>query len=90
MYAHPNVLVDTRWLADHLDDPTVRVVEVDMSPDPYQDAHIPGAVFWHIPTEPLSRQMSCDRSTKLKASPKTKRSSPTARLVPDQPLSVLS
>lgn len=47
-YAHPEVLVDTQWLMDRLHDPTVRVVEVDMSPEPYKDAHIPGAVFWNI------------------------------------------
>ncbi|HCF27274.1 MAG TPA: sulfurtransferase [Cyanobacteria bacterium UBA11049] len=47
-YAHPEVLVDTKWLMDRLNDPTVRVVEVDMSPEPYKDAHIPGAVFWNI------------------------------------------
>ena len=47
-YAHPEVLVDTQWLMDHLNDPTVRVVEVDMNPEPYKDAHIPGAVFWNI------------------------------------------
>jgi len=47
-YAHPNVLVDSQWLREHLSDATVRVVEVDMSPEPYQNAHIPGAVFWNI------------------------------------------
>ena len=47
-YAHPEVLVDSQWLLDHLTDSTVRVVEVDMSPEPYKDAHIPGAVFWNI------------------------------------------
>ncbi|MEM8615206.1 MAG: rhodanese-like domain-containing protein, partial [Cyanobacteria bacterium P01_H01_bin.105] len=47
-YAHPDVLVDTQWLMTHLNDPMVRVVEVDMSLDPYQDAHIPGAIFWNI------------------------------------------
>lgn len=47
-YAHPEALIDTQWLADHLNDSNLRVVEVDMSPDPYQDAHIPGAVFWNI------------------------------------------
>lgn len=52
-YAHPEVLVDTQWLMDHLNDPTVRVVEVDMSPEPYKDAHIPGAVFWNIFTDLL-------------------------------------
>ncbi|WP_293352066.1 MULTISPECIES: sulfurtransferase [unclassified Microcoleus] len=47
-YTHPEVLVDTQWLMDRLNDPTVRVVEVDMNPEPYKDAHIPGAVFWNI------------------------------------------
>jgi thiosulfate/3-mercaptopyruvate sulfurtransferase len=53
-YAHPEVLVDSQWLMDHLNDPTVRIVEVDMSPDPYQGAHIPGAVFWNVLTDLLS------------------------------------
>jgi thiosulfate/3-mercaptopyruvate sulfurtransferase len=47
-YAHPEVLVDTQWLADHLDDPSLRVIEVDMNPDLYQNNHIPGAVFWNV------------------------------------------
>lgn len=47
-YAHPEVLVDSQWLMERLSAPTVRVVEVDMSPEPYKDAHIPGAVFWNI------------------------------------------
>ena len=44
-YAHPDVLVDTQWLEDHLHDPNLRILEVDMSPDLYEKAHIPGAVF---------------------------------------------
>lgn len=47
-YAHPEVLVDTQWLADHLDDPSLRVIEVDMNPDLYQNNHIPEAVFWNV------------------------------------------
>jgi thiosulfate/3-mercaptopyruvate sulfurtransferase len=47
-YAHPEVLVDTQWLMEHLQDPTVRILEVDMSPERYQEAHIPGAIFWNI------------------------------------------
>lgn len=42
------VVVDTQWLNDRLHDPNVRIVEAEMSPDHYQDAHIPGAVFWNI------------------------------------------
>lgn len=47
-YAHPEVLVDTQWLASRLNDANVRVVEVDTSPDAYKNTHIPGAVFWNI------------------------------------------
>ncbi len=52
-YAHPEVLVDGAWLADHLDDPLVKVVEVDLDPSKYEEGHIPGAVFWHGITDLL-------------------------------------
>ncbi len=42
-------LVDQRWLADHLSDPRVRVVEVDAAA--YDDWHIDGAVLWNIYTD---------------------------------------
>jgi len=45
---HPEIVVDTQWLNDHLHNPQVRIVEVDMSPKPYKNAHLPGAVFWDI------------------------------------------
>jgi thiosulfate/3-mercaptopyruvate sulfurtransferase len=57
-YAHPEVLVDTQWLMDHLNNPMVRVVEVDMSPEPYKDAHIPGAIFWSIFADLLKPDLS--------------------------------
>ncbi|MEM1254500.1 MAG: sulfurtransferase [Cyanobacteria bacterium P01_H01_bin.21] len=47
-YTYPDVLIDTQWLADHLDDPNVRIVELAMSPEVLKDNHIPGAVFWGI------------------------------------------
>jgi thiosulfate/3-mercaptopyruvate sulfurtransferase len=43
-YAHPDVLVSTEWVADHLQDPTVRVVESNEDPLLYSSGHIPGAV----------------------------------------------
>jgi thiosulfate/3-mercaptopyruvate sulfurtransferase len=52
-YAHPEVLVNTQWLLEHLNHPQVRIVEVDTSPQLYKDAHIPGAVFWNIFTDLL-------------------------------------
>ncbi|MEO1390834.1 MAG: sulfurtransferase [Cyanobacteria bacterium J06634_6] len=52
-YAHPEVLVSTQWLSDHLHDDNLQVVEVEMTPASHQSAHIPGAVFWHIPADLL-------------------------------------
>lgn len=45
-YAHPEVLVEPQWLLEHLDNPNVRVVETDLSPQAYNSGHLPGAVFW--------------------------------------------
>jgi thiosulfate/3-mercaptopyruvate sulfurtransferase len=39
-----DVLVDTDWVEQHLDDDSVRIVEVDENPALYADAHIPGAI----------------------------------------------
>lgn len=48
-YAHPEVLVSTDWLAQHLDDPRVRVLESDEDVLLYDMGHIPGAlkIDWH-------------------------------------------
>jgi len=48
-YANPDVLVDTAWVAAHLDDPQVRLVESDEDVLLYEIGHIPGAVKldWH-------------------------------------------
>jgi thiosulfate/3-mercaptopyruvate sulfurtransferase len=43
-YAHPEVLVDTDWVAGHLEDPDVRIVESDEDALLYETGHIPGAV----------------------------------------------
>lgn len=50
-YAHPEALVRTDWLAHHLDDGTVRVVEVDEDTSAYERDHIPGAVGWNWATD---------------------------------------
>jgi thiosulfate/3-mercaptopyruvate sulfurtransferase len=39
-----DVLVDTEWVDDHLDDDGLRIVEVDENPALYAEAHIPGAI----------------------------------------------
>ena len=43
-YANPEVLVTTDWLADHLDEPGIVVVESDEDVLLYETGHIPGAV----------------------------------------------
>lgn len=70
-YAHPGMLVSTDWLAEHLDDPDVVVVESDEDVLLYETGHIPDAVKidWHadlndpvvrdyLDTESFSRLMS--------------------------------
>lgn len=39
-YGHPDSLVETQWLAKHLNDPSVRIIEVGMSPEDCENAHI--------------------------------------------------
>jgi thiosulfate/3-mercaptopyruvate sulfurtransferase len=39
-----DVLVETDWVADHLEDDDIRIVEVDENPVLYAEAHIPGAI----------------------------------------------
>jgi thiosulfate/3-mercaptopyruvate sulfurtransferase len=39
-----DVLVDTQWVEDHLNDDSIRIVEVDENPALYAEAHIPGAI----------------------------------------------
>ena len=43
-YVRPEVLVSTDWVAAHLDDPNVRIVESNEDPLLYPSNHVPGAV----------------------------------------------
>ena len=57
-YAHPEKLVTTDWLAEHLDDPDLVVVESDEDILLYETGHIPGAVKvdWHTElNDPVTR-----------------------------------
>ena len=45
-YANPDVLVETQWVADHLDDPNVRLIEAAFDKEKYDLGHIPGALPW--------------------------------------------
>jgi thiosulfate/3-mercaptopyruvate sulfurtransferase len=42
-YAHPNALVSTEWVAEHLDDPSIRILESNEDPLLFKAGHIPGA-----------------------------------------------
>ncbi len=57
-YAHPEVLVDTEWVAQHISDPNVRIVEADEDPLLYEVGHIQNAVKldWHTDVQdPIRR-----------------------------------
>src|SRR3954462_13610456 len=46
-YAHPDALVETQWLADRVDDPAIRVIEVDEDTTAYDKGHIRNALGWN-------------------------------------------
>jgi thiosulfate/3-mercaptopyruvate sulfurtransferase len=50
-YANPNAIVETQWVADHHNDSNVRIVEVDVDTNAYDEGHIPGAVGWNWHTQ---------------------------------------
>jgi thiosulfate/3-mercaptopyruvate sulfurtransferase len=49
-YVHPEVLVETDWVAEHLNDANIRLIEADEDILLYEIGHIPGAVKldWHV------------------------------------------
>jgi thiosulfate/3-mercaptopyruvate sulfurtransferase len=50
-YAKADTLVSTAWVAEHLTDRAVRVVEVDVDTTAYDQGHVPGAVGWNWNTQ---------------------------------------
>ena len=46
-----DVLVSTDWVAQHLSDPSIRVVEVDVDTKAYQESHVPNAIGWAWDTQ---------------------------------------
>ena len=50
-YANPDALVDTDWLEEHVDDPNIRIVEVDEDTAAYDKGHIRNAVGWNWSTD---------------------------------------
>ena len=47
MASSQDVIVDTQWVADNLSDSKVKLIEVDVDTDAYDEGHIEGAVAWN-------------------------------------------
>lgn len=49
-YTHPEALIETSWVAEHLKDPNIRLIEADEDVLLYEVGHIPGSVKldWHV------------------------------------------
>jgi thiosulfate/3-mercaptopyruvate sulfurtransferase len=62
-YAHPEKLVSTTWLVEHLDDPGIRIVESNEDMLLYDTGHIPGAVKIDWTTD-LNDQLARDYITR--------------------------
>jgi len=57
-YAHPEFLVETSWVADHLNAPNVRIIEASEDVLLYEVGHVPGALKldWHVDVQdPVTR-----------------------------------
>jgi len=71
-YVHPEVLVDTQWVADHLNDPKVKIVEVDVDTSAYDTGHIKGAIGldWRkdLQARPIRDLLSKDKLEELLSS----------------------
>ena len=50
-YAHPEVLVDTNWVKEHLNDPKIKLVEIDVDTQGYDAGHIAGAAGFNWQTQ---------------------------------------
>jgi thiosulfate/3-mercaptopyruvate sulfurtransferase len=50
-YAHPEMLVDTAWVAENVRDAGIRLVEVDVDTAAYDQGHISGAIAWNWTTQ---------------------------------------
>jgi thiosulfate/3-mercaptopyruvate sulfurtransferase len=61
--AHPELVVSTQWLADHLSDPHLVVVHIGHDQSDYRAAHIPGAIF--LSMDKFSTDMHTEPGTEL-------------------------
>ena len=81
-YAHPEALVSTEWVAAHLDDPSVRIVESNEDVLLYDTGHIPGAghIDWRADLQdqtvrdyidPAEFAAVCSKNARISASRRT-------------------
>src|SRR4051794_3187519 len=61
-----DVLVDTQWVQEHLNDDGIRIVEVDENPALYAEAHIPGAIGFDWKKD-LQDQVKRDSSARTRS-----------------------
>jgi thiosulfate/3-mercaptopyruvate sulfurtransferase len=50
-YSHPEMLVSTDWVAEHLNDKNVKMIEVDVDTTAYEKGHIRNAIGWNWQTD---------------------------------------
>ncbi len=64
-YVHPEVLVETDWVAQHLNDKDIRIVESDEDILLYEVGHVPGAVKidWHVDLQNTVMRDYIDRNS---------------------------
>ena len=78
-YKHPEVLVSTEWVANNLNAPNTRLVEVDVDTSAYDQGHIPGAVGWNWQTQ-LQDNVRRDLISSADTNPELADSRPTPAL----------
>jgi thiosulfate/3-mercaptopyruvate sulfurtransferase len=74
-------IVDAAWLRERLDDPAVRVVEVDVTGARYKEGHISGAVLWNAYTDLHHSDYSAVDAGELKSLLSKSGISPTTTVV---------
>ncbi|MGH7876512.1 MAG: sulfurtransferase [Candidatus Dormibacteraceae bacterium] len=70
-YSNPDSMVSTEWLAAHLHDPDLRLIEVDVNPALYAAGHIEGAAGWdwHVDLQdPQQRDLASREALESKLS----------------------
>ena len=64
-YANPDMLVSTDWVAEHLNDANVAIVEVDVDTGAYDEGHVPA------PSAGTGRHSSATRFAVISSAPRS-------------------